>query len=145
MYDELRASLLAPVAARPTAGGMAATEELPRDGWRPYFDNMSKVLGTVEATIEVDGADLGAQIVAERLILTGMSYDNKDDVLVIGLDAPGGTPEEMEHLVEHPERILVASIPGPPAEIVFDIADEQQHQTIVRLERPPELPEHAEG
>jgi len=41
-------------------------------------------------------------------VLTGITFDHKDDVLVIGLDAPGGDPEEYEHLIEHPQRILVA-------------------------------------
>jgi hypothetical protein len=120
---------------------MATTaQEIPRDTWTPYFDELSKHLGTVEATVEVIGRDLGAQIAAERLILTGISYDHKDDIVVIGLDAPGGTPEEYEHLVQKPQRIMVA--PGGPGEtdMVIDIEDSEGHKTIVRLERPPALP-----
>jgi hypothetical protein len=115
------------------------TQELPRETWTSYFDEFSKNLGTIEATIEVAGRDLGDQIAAERLVLTGITFDHKDDVLVIGLDAPGGDPEEYEHLVEHPQRILVA--PGrAPEEMAIDVEDAEQHQHIIRLELPEALP-----
>jgi hypothetical protein len=114
------------------------TEELPREAWHPYFDDLSRYLGTVEATVEIDGPDIGAQIAAERLVLTGITYDYKDDIVVIGLDAPGGDPEEYEHLVDHPQKVFIA--PGVGGELSIDIQDAEQHQTILRLERPPELP-----
>jgi hypothetical protein len=116
------------------------TQELPRETWTPYFDELSKHLGTTEATIEVSGRDLGNQIAAERLVLTGITFDHKDDVLVIGLDAPGGDPEEYEHLVEHPQRILVAPGGVPGAELAIDVQDAEQHQHIIRLELPEALP-----
>jgi hypothetical protein len=117
------------------------TEQLPENAWTPYFDTLSKNLGTTVVTVEVDGKDLGAQIIAERLLLTGITYDHKDDIVVIGLDAPGGDPEEFEHLVSAPRTIWVA--PGGEVgapELVIDIEDAEQHRTIVSLEHAPELP-----
>jgi uncharacterized protein DUF5335 len=116
------------------------TQEIPRDTWRPYFDELSKTLGTVEATVEVVGPDIGAQIEAERLVLTGLTYDDRDDVVVIGLDAPGDPPEDLERMVEHPQKILVATGDTPPIEMTIDIQDAQEHQTIIRVVRPPALP-----
>ena len=115
------------------------TEQVPREKWHPYFDELSRHLGTVEATVEVTGRDLGAQLAAERLILTGITYDYKDDVLVIGLDAPGGLPEEYEHMVQSPQRVSVAP-GGTAAELIIGIEDAEEHLTIVRFERPPALP-----
>jgi hypothetical protein len=117
---------------------MATTLEIPRDAWRGYFDHLSRTLGTVEATVEVAGRDLGAQVAADHLFLTGVTYDDRDDVFVIGLDAPGGPPEDFEHLVSHPEKIFIAT--GNGMEMAIDIEDAERHQTIIRLERPPELP-----
>jgi hypothetical protein len=123
---------------------MATTaQELPRERWTPYFDTLSKYLGTVEATVEIVGKDLGDQIAAERLVLTGITYDHKDDVLVIGLDAPGGSPEEYQHLISQPQKIFVAP-GGIGAEMVIDVEDAEGEKHIVRLERPPELPAEAE-
>jgi hypothetical protein len=118
------------------------SEELPREAWHPYFDDLSKYLGTFEATVEIDGPDIGAQIAAERLVLTGITYDHKDDVVVIGLDAPGGDPEEVEYLVDHPQRVFIA--PGEAGELSIDIQDAEQHQYILRLPRcrPTEAATH---
>ena len=71
---------------------------------------------------------------------TGISYDDRDDVVVIGLDAPGKPAEDLERMVDHPKRIMVATSGTPPVEMTIDIEDAEGHQTIVRLERPPALP-----
>jgi hypothetical protein len=121
------------------------TQEIPREAWRPYFDELSKVVGTVEATIEVIGDEIGAQVEAERLVLTGITYDDRDDVVVIGLDAPSGLPEDAERMIDHPQRIMVATAERPPLEMTIDIEDAERHKTIVRLERPPALPEDVDA
>ena len=92
------------------------TREIPREAWRPYFDELSEHLGTVEATIEVLGEDIGAQT------------------------EPGGPPEDLQRMVEHPERILVATGGPPPLEMTIDIQDAEQRQTLIHVERPPALP-----
>lgn len=118
---------------------MATTQEIPRDAWRPYFDELSRHLGTVTATVEITGPDIGAQeLTAQRLVLTGLSYDDRDDVVVVGLDAPGGHIEEAEHLVEHPTKVMVAT--GDGDEVAIDIADAENHQTIIRMKDAPALP-----
>ena len=58
-------------------------DQLPRDGWRGYFDDLSRALATQQATVEIDGPDLGAQAQAEGLVLSGISYDDRDDILVV--------------------------------------------------------------
>jgi hypothetical protein len=76
---------------------MTTTQQIPRETWREYVDPMAKLLPIVEATVEGVGRDLGDQFIGERVLLAGIIYDPKDDVLVIGLDTPGGLPEEREH------------------------------------------------
>ena len=114
------------------------TDEIPRDAWRAYFDDLSKRLATVEATVEVDGRDIGAQIAAERLVLEGITYDDRDDLLVVAFDVPGGDPDAYEHLIDKPQRVFVAT--GDLLQTTIDVQDAEQHQTIVRLEPPPALP-----
>jgi hypothetical protein len=115
-----------------------ATQDIPREAWREYFDEYSKTMGTTEATIEVAGRDIGDQIAAERLVLTGITYDSKDDVLVIGLDAPGGSPEEYEHMIAAPQTIQVAI--EEDVETTFDVVDEEGHQHLLHLRPAPALP-----
>ncbi|MCW3023009.1 MAG: hypothetical protein JWR30_2331 [Conexibacter sp.] len=116
------------------------TQTLPRDTWTTYFDTLSKDLGTTIVTIEAVGKDIGDQLAADHLVLTGITYDHKDDILVIGVDAPGGDPEEYEHVVSSPQAISVATgdPDGPP--LVIDIEDGEGRHHIVSLELPPELP-----
>ncbi|HWX95371.1 MAG TPA: DUF5335 family protein [Solirubrobacteraceae bacterium] len=107
------------------------TREIPQSEWRTYFDDFSRDLQDLVATVEVAGKDVGAQIEAERPLLTGITYDDGDDIVVIGLDAPGGTQEDLEHVVYHPQKIYVAE---EDSATIFDIEDSEQVQTLVRLE-----------
>jgi hypothetical protein len=116
------------------------TQEIARQTWRQYFDELSRTLGTVIATVEIVGSDIGAQFEADRLVLPGITYDDRDDVLVVGLDAPGGPPEDLERMIERPQKILVATGDPPPVEMTIDVQDADGHQTIIRIERPPALP-----
>ena len=115
------------------------TRELPRDTWRSYFDELSRELGAVAATVEVDGEDLGAQIEAENLMLRGVSYDDRDDVFVVALDASGRPTGDVEHMVYGPRRIFVDTEVGifPDA---IDVEDADGHMTLVQLRSVAELP-----
>lgn len=90
------------------------TQEIPRQAWRSYFE-WTNVLGTVEATVEVVGRDLGDQFADERQMLTDIPYDDRDDAIIVGLEAPDSEVERIEHLIEQPQRVLVATGEPPPA------------------------------
>jgi hypothetical protein len=116
----------------------AETTELARESWNRYFDDLSRELGAYDATVEVDGLDVGAQIEAEDLVLAGISYDYKDDIVVIGL-APVGSTEAVEHFVSSPQRIFVESTDSILPSVI-DIEDADGQKTIVRLQPAPALP-----
>jgi hypothetical protein len=118
----------------------AITLEIPREAWRLYFDELTTMLGTVEATVEVVGRDIGDQIEAERHVLMDMTYDDEADAILVGLDAPGPPAERIEHRIEQPQRVMVATGEPPPLEVTYDIEDGAGHQWLIRLERPPALP-----
>jgi hypothetical protein len=115
------------------------TQELPRDSWRTYFDDLSRHLGAVDATIEIDAGDLGAQTEADRLILTGISYDDRDDVLVFMLAEPGANREDLEHMVQRPQRIVVDSAAAALPKTI-EVEDGEGQRTLVELRAAPELP-----
>jgi len=72
--------------------------QLARLQWQAYFDRVSKALGANRVLIEVTG--LGDQVEAEWIPLLGLSYDPKDDVLVVA-------GEGLKHLISHPWQIHV--------------------------------------
>jgi hypothetical protein len=108
------------------------TREIGRSEWRSFFDEFSRDLDAMLATVEVAGKDVGAQVEAERPQLTGITYDDRDDIVVIGLAAPPDGPEDLEHIVYGPLRIYMAS--GGDHTIVFDIEDAEARKTLLRLE-----------
>ena len=117
----------------------AETTEIARESWSRYFEDLSRELGAYQATVEVDGLDIGAQIEeGENLMLAGMSYDDRDDIVVIGL-APIGAKESVEHFVSGPQRIYVESADGVLPSVI-DIEDAESHKTLVRLQPAPALP-----
>jgi hypothetical protein len=118
---------------------MAETYELARDGWRDYFDELSRTLATTRATVEIDAPDLGAQIQAEGLLLSGISYDDRDDILVVGL-SPGGPAESIEHFVSGPQRIAIEESSDGILPSTIEVEDAEGQQTLVRLEPAPALP-----
>ncbi len=103
----------------------------PREEWRGYFDDFSRDLPDLVASVEVAGKEIGAQVEAERPLLTGVTYDDRDDIVVIGLDAGRDAKEDLEHIVYHPQKIYVAEEDDVR---IFDIEDSEELQTIVRLE-----------
>jgi hypothetical protein len=106
--------------------------EIPRNQWRSYFDEFSRDLDPMRARMEVAGPALGDQVVAERLALTAIVYDNRNDILVIGLDAPGGLAEDIEHVIYQPQTIFLTS--GDDGTTTFDVQDAEGDQTLIRLE-----------
>lgn len=106
------------------------TREIPRSDWHAHFDGFSRELPVLTATVEVLGSDVGAQVEAGEQRLTGITYDQKDDILVIGLAALGDAQEDLEHIIYHPQKILLAE---DGQDIDYDVQDAEQTQTILRL------------
>jgi 3-dehydroquinate synthase class II len=113
------------------------TWEIPRGEWQAYFDDLSRRLETTVASIEVMGAEIGAQVEAERGILRGVTYDDGDDIVVIALDTEGDAPEELERTISEPQKIYVDD---ENAATVLDIEDSEGNKTLVRMAPAPQLP-----
>ena len=109
---------------------------LPQSEWRAFFDRMSKALVGNSVEIEVASLDLGDQIVAEWVPLTGIPYDSGDDLLDVALD-------RANHLIRHPAEIAVEVAPTGLASIAVIDRDGARH--VVRLKEPLVLPPASEG
>ena len=110
------------------------TREIPREEWSSYFDDFSRDLPELLATVEVLSGEFGAETEAARPHLTAITYDAKDDILVIGLDsADDATPEDVEHIVYGPRLIVRAERDG---ETDFEVEDAEGTKTVLRLQRP---------
>jgi hypothetical protein len=103
--------------------------QLARPRWQAYFDRVSKTLGAKRVEIEVTGLGLGHQVEAEWIPLLGLSYDPKDDVLVV-------TGEGLRHLIPHPHQIHVDHDSLQSIEAI----DAEGNHHIILLKDPLSLP-----
>jgi hypothetical protein len=109
-----------------------AISKLEKGAWHPYFDRVSKLLGgTKRAEVEVVALNLGDQIEAEWLPLTGIVYDPKDDLIEVLL-------EDLDHLIYRPRQVFIDQ------EAVLlksvEVIDESGVRQIIRLRDPLTLP-----
>ncbi len=109
-----------------------ATREIPQDHWKDYFDHFSMVMDSELVEIEVAGLDVGDQIEAEWLPLSGISYDPKDDVVVV--DAG----DVLQHSIRKPRKIHVDEDDNGLHSM--DIECAQGHHHILRFKAPLALP-----
>lgn len=108
--------------------------EIPRDDWQAYFEDFSRNQPDYIAQMEVLGDEIGAETEAAGTHLAAITYDRKDDIVVIGLDgAADGVAEEVEHVIDKPLKITVDETAG--GEIAFEIEDAEGTRTVLRLDR----------
>ena len=108
----------------------STTREIPRAEWRGYFDDFSRAIPDLVATVEVLGKEVGAQVEAASSRLTGITYDDGDDIVVIGVDVRDAH-EDLEHIVYHPQKIALVEEGDVKT---FDFEDADEVQTLLRLE-----------
>ncbi|MBT3069453.1 DUF5335 domain-containing protein [Rhodomicrobium sp. Az07] len=74
---------------------------LEKRDWQPLLDHISRSEGAYKVTIEVDRADIGAQIQVDNVDFRGVSYDPKNDDIAIDAGS-------LEHRIHKPTDLSVA-------------------------------------
>ena len=108
-----------------------ALTQLAKSRWQDYFDRVSKVLGAKLVELEVTGLGLGDQVEVDWLPLIGLSYDPKDDVLVVMV-------EGIEHNIRHPKQIHVEQ--DVESLYSMEVVDAAGEHHILLLKDPLRLP-----
>jgi hypothetical protein len=112
------------------------SRKLERAEWKPLFDFLSKqLLRGKLAEIEVAGLDLGDQVEAKWLPLTGLVYDQKDDIVQVAL---GDGDNHVDHIIYGPREISFVEDAGHF--ISFDALDRYGRHQIVKVKDPLMLP-----
>lgn len=76
------------------------TREISKENWQGFFDKTSRALKGKLIQIEVDSLEIGAQIEVDMLSLNGITYDSKDEALIVSTD-------EIEHVIPAVQHIFV--------------------------------------
>lgn len=104
-----------------------STRKLDHSEWGPYFDRVSRTLGAKTVTIEVASLAIGDQIVADSIVLNGLTYDRKSDVFEV-------LTESLDHLVRRPCEIFVEESADGLASI--EVIDDEDTRQIIKLSQP---------
>jgi hypothetical protein len=104
-----------------------------RSEWATLTDRLSVDHAGHDVTIEVLDPEGGDNSMVERLPFEGITYDHKDDVVVISV---GGSspryPVVLRHMIHHPEEIMFDLIPQGAA---LKITDSSGATTLLTLLR----------
>ena len=103
------------------------TEQVGKAGWAAYFDQLSKVLKGVQAEVRISSLKLGSQVEVEWQRLNGISYDKKNDILVIMLTG-------LEHIIHNPKLAYADNEEGQLRGV--EITDADGVKCLVQF-RPP--------
>lgn len=105
------------------------TREIPQEEWKEYFDDLGRAEPVPSIAVEVDGEEIGAQFESESAMLAAISYDDKDDVLVVGIGVDGD--ERAEHLIYGPRKVFAIEREGDP--VVIDVEDAEGTRTVIKF------------
>lgn len=105
--------------------------KIERNTWKPYFDNVSKLLEGKRAEVEVASLPLGDQIQAEWLPLIGITYDQKNNLIEVAM-------EGLDHMIPKPSEVYVDQ---EAAQLTsMEVIDEDNVHQIIKLRDPLMLP-----
>jgi len=117
----------------------SATRELERGEWAPYFDSLAPAIEGLPVTIEVMSEQIGDQTDVERLPLSTITFDSREEVLEV---AVGGRdrryPVLLRHLISGPRSIAIEGAEERRPSAIL-ITDAEGVRTLVRLFEPAAL------
>jgi hypothetical protein len=118
--------------------------EIPRDEWAEFFDIFSRQHEGWLVTVELLGAEIGAQVEAEEVALGGITADLKgggEDVISIILGKRSA--EHVTHNIAQPTHVRIEQAESG-ADMALQIEAGGGVTTLVRL-RSAMLPEMVDG
>lgn len=89
----------------PVMGVIMKTQEIPRDQWPRFFDNLSRRQEGWEVTLEVFGPDIGDQVEERHMFFAGVTAEigEGEDKIAIML---GGKPSaHVTHVIKAPIQV----------------------------------------
>jgi acetamidase/formamidase len=90
---------------------MAETMTIDRSQWVEQLDAVTREHEGDEITIEVLDKDWGDAHEAQRMPFSYVSYDKKDDVVIIGVGGSSAAwPVLLRHMVWHPTEVSLAVV-----------------------------------
>ncbi len=81
------------------------TNEIPKQEWKQFFDDLSREKLDWQTKIEVMNDEMGAQILTEGLPLGGLTFETKDGRETIEVMVGSGTENHQTHNILEPAKV----------------------------------------
>jgi hypothetical protein len=117
--------------------------EIPRDEWVEFLDSFSRQHEGWLVTVEVFGAEIGAQVEAEEMALEGITADLKGGEDAISIILGKRSAEHVTHNITQPTHVRIEQAENG-ADMALQIESRVGVTTLVRL-RSAMLPEMVDG
>jgi hypothetical protein len=101
-----------------------------RQEWKGFLDIVSRETEGEPVTIEIVTAETGSQVEADGLPLSYISYDEKDEVVIVSVREPDSSDPVLDHIVQNPWKI-VFDPPSPASVRTIDIEGADGAHTLV--------------
>ncbi|RBY87725.1 DUF5335 family protein [Blastococcus sp. TF02A-30] len=115
---------------------MSATTTEQRAAWNTLTERISADHADHDVAIELIDAEGGDSSMVERLPFSGITYDHRDDVVVVSV---GGRdrryPVVLRHVIEHPTKLEFDAIAQGAA---LRITDAAGTTTLISILRRPD-------
>ena len=110
-----------------------AFQEIPREQWKTFFEDLSREHETGLVTVEVRGQPIPQQPALSEIALLGISYEDKGSgqgriSIMVGSD----TDNNASHTVAHPTLVKVEGQDSDVSSVTID-AEEGEPVTIIRF------------
>jgi hypothetical protein len=104
---------------------MQTVRQLPRESWSSFFDELTGERRGDALTLIIDWEQLGEEVEAHHVLLEGMTYDARGDVLEVSALRPSTAgPTVLRHEVSGPTSVELDSPAGVlPTEVRITGAD----------------------
>jgi hypothetical protein len=83
------------------------TQEIPRDEWTRFFDNLSRRRDGWEVTLEVFGPNIGDQIEERNMCFTGVTAELSDQGDKIEIMMGGKPSAHVTHVISAPTQVAL--------------------------------------
>jgi hypothetical protein len=111
-----------------------------RQEWPLFFRAITEQDLGKPITIEVVSPELGTNVEADGMPLEQITYDDRDDAVIITVASRTGEEGALRHIVEHPWKIIFDP-PSPTGVRTIDIEGPDGSHTLVTLHSRPAVPE----
>ncbi|NNE66346.1 MAG: DUF5335 family protein [Pyrinomonadaceae bacterium] len=110
-------------------------QDVPSSEWKRFFDDMSKSRIDWNTKIEILNDSIGDQVLAERLPLSGITYEGKKAAGCVEINVGFDEENHQTHTVWNPEKVYY-SCEGDADPGVLEIVELDGTKTMIHLLEP---------